>query len=59
MTEKPTWQNIERDRDEPVKLPLDSEQALRGLLAVDPEDAPANPLSPENGSKKTANRHRD
>jgi hypothetical protein len=38
MPEKhPTWDEIERDRDEPVKLPLDPEAALRGLLAVDPE----------------------
>jgi hypothetical protein len=37
----PTWDEIERDRDEPVRLPLDPEAALRGLLAVDPEDEPA------------------
>ena len=42
MPEKhPTWDEIERDRDEPVKLPVDPEAALRGLLAVDPEDEPA------------------
>lgn len=28
------------ERDERVKLPLDPETALRGLLAVDPEDEP-------------------
>jgi hypothetical protein len=28
------------DRDEPVKLPLDPEEALRALLAVDPESEP-------------------
>jgi hypothetical protein len=41
MSEKrPTWEEIERDRDEPVKLPLDPEAALRGFLAVDPESGP-------------------
>jgi hypothetical protein len=29
------------ERDERVKLPLDPETALRALLAVDPEDEPA------------------
>lgn len=43
MAEKrPTWEEIERDRDEPVSLPLDPEAALRGLLAVDPDSKPAN-----------------
>ena len=42
MPEKhPTWDEIERDRDEPVALPLDPEAALRGLLGVDPESQPA------------------
>ncbi len=27
-------------RDEPVKIPLDFEEALRGLLAVDPDSEP-------------------
>ena len=41
MPEKhPTWEEIERDRDEPVNLPLDPESALRGLLAVDPDAEP-------------------
>jgi hypothetical protein len=40
MAEKPTWEQIERDRDEPVKLPLDPDEALRGLLRVDPESEP-------------------
>lgn len=41
MPEKhPTWEEIERDRDEPVKLPLDPEMALRGFLAVHPESQP-------------------
>jgi hypothetical protein len=31
----------ERDRDERVTLPLDPEDALRALLAVDPDDDPA------------------
>ncbi len=30
------------DRDEPVKLPLDPEDALRALLAVDPDADPTN-----------------
>jgi hypothetical protein len=42
MPEKhPTWDEIERDRDTPVKLPLDPENALRGFLAVDPDSEPA------------------
>ena len=28
------------EKDEPVKLPLDPEEALRALLAVKPEDRP-------------------
>jgi hypothetical protein len=44
MPEKrPTWEGIERDRDESVKLPLDPEAALRGLLAVDPDSESADP----------------
>ena len=31
------------ERDERVRLPLDPETALRGLLAVDPEDEPVEP----------------
>jgi hypothetical protein len=46
MPEKPTWEQIEQDRDKPVKLPVDPEQALRGLLAVDPEDEPREPEPP-------------
>jgi hypothetical protein len=30
------------ERDERVKLPLDPETALRALLAVDPDDEPAD-----------------
>ena len=30
------------ERDERVKLPLDPETALRALLAVDPDDKPAD-----------------
>jgi hypothetical protein len=30
------------DRDERVKIPLDPETALRALLAVDPDDEPAD-----------------
>jgi hypothetical protein len=46
------------ERDEPVAIPLDPEQALRGLLKVDPdapvvEDEPAkkqgDPLSEDHG----------
>jgi hypothetical protein len=43
MSEKhPTWDEIERDRDEPVRLPLDPKAALRGLLAVGPESEIVN-----------------
>jgi hypothetical protein len=31
------------DRDERVKIPLDPKVALRALLAVDPDDEPADP----------------
>ncbi len=31
------------DRDERVSLPLDPETALRALLAVKPDDPPADP----------------
>jgi hypothetical protein len=33
---KPSWDAIQRDRDERVTLPLDPEKALKGLLEVDP-----------------------
>jgi hypothetical protein len=44
--EKPSWEQIQRDRDEPVAIPLEPDEALNGLLKVDPEsreaeDAPA------------------
>ena len=42
MAEKPTWGDIERDRDKPISLPLDPEDALRGLLAVEPDSEPAS-----------------
>lgn len=32
--------DTERNPDERVKLPLDPEDALRALLAVDPDEAP-------------------
>jgi hypothetical protein len=32
-----------KDRDERVSIPLDPEEALRGLLEVDPESEPAPP----------------
>jgi hypothetical protein len=54
MAEKrPTWEEIERDRDEPIKLPLDPETALRGFLAVDPESEPATEPQAEPKSKKS------
>lgn len=28
------------ERDEPVKIPLDPDEALRALLAVDPDEEP-------------------
>ncbi len=30
----------EEERDEPVAIPLDPEEALRALLAADPDDKP-------------------
>ena len=41
MTERPEEQPPEKDRDEQVAIPLDPEAALRALLKVDPESAPA------------------
>jgi hypothetical protein len=52
---KPTWDEIQRDRDERVKLPLDPEKALRGLLEVDPEPEPAKESSTE-ATKRPARR---
>jgi hypothetical protein len=48
MAEKPTWEQVERERDEPVNIPLEPADALRGLLHVDPasepvEDEPQEP----------------
>jgi len=48
---KPTWDEIQRDRDERVELPLDPEKALKGLLEVDPEDEPAKPSAPAKRSQ--------
>lgn len=43
MAEKrPTWEVIERDRDEEVTLPLDPEAALRTLLAVTRDEGHAH-----------------
>jgi hypothetical protein len=46
---KPTWDEIQRDRDKRVELPLDPSEALRGLLEVDPEDEPAQERQPRRG----------
>jgi hypothetical protein len=43
MTDKPDWEQIQRDRDERVALPLDEDEALRGLLAVEPERQSSGP----------------
>jgi hypothetical protein len=37
MTDKPTWEQIQRERDERVALPLDEDEALSGLMQVDPK----------------------
>lgn len=42
MATKPTWEQIEQERDESLRLPLAPEVALRGLMAVDPDTGPAN-----------------
>lgn len=57
MAKKPTWEQIERDRDEPVELPLDPEVALGALLQVEPDSTPG---SPANGrpSTKSPDKHR-
>jgi hypothetical protein len=38
------------ERDEPVKLPLDPETALRALLAVNPDDEPSGDNREEEGT---------
>ena len=38
---KPTWDEIQRDRDKRATIPLDPEKALSGLLEVDPDAEPA------------------
>jgi hypothetical protein len=37
----------DHDRDEPVKIDLDPEDALRALLKVDPDAPPAKPNADE------------
>jgi hypothetical protein len=39
------------ERDEPVKIDLDPEEALRGLLAVDPDTPPVQPKPERSGGK--------
>jgi len=56
MAEKrPTWAEIERDRDEPVELPLDPDVALRALLKVEPELANGSSTTDADGESD----HRD
>jgi hypothetical protein len=51
MTDKPTWEQVQRDRDKRVTLPLDLREALDGLLKVDPDAEPEeNAPEPANGS---------
>lgn len=38
MPEKPPK---DKDRDEPIRIPLDPEEALRGFLAVYPDSEPS------------------
>ncbi len=38
------------EKDEPVKVPLDPEEALRALLQVKPEDEPVNDEGPGHGT---------
>lgn len=46
-----------RDRDERVSLHgLDPEEALRALLAVKPEDEPAEPAAAERAKKDPAHK---
>lgn len=39
-----------KERDEPIAIPLDPEEALKALLAVDPDDEPAHPADVESES---------
>ena len=53
MTDKPTWEQIQRERDERVSIPLGLGGALAGLLKVDPEDEPEDEdTSGSSGSAK-------
>jgi hypothetical protein len=40
------------DKDERVKIPLDPETALRALLAVDPDDEPADDDRDDDGKQE-------
>lgn len=40
MTDKPTWKQIQEDRDKRVVLSLEPDEALRGLIEVDPDPDP-------------------
>ena len=40
------------EKDERVRLPLDPETALRALLAVDPDDEPADDDQDDNGKQE-------
>ena len=47
------------DRDVKVKIPLDPEEALRALLAVDPEDEPAGQDQDEESNRRARKRAND
>ncbi len=42
------------DSNEPVKIELDPETALRALLAVDPDSKPANDANGTSGTERPA-----
>lgn len=43
----------EPERDEPVAIPLDPEEALRALLAVNPDEDPTPNEQPDQGADPT------
>jgi hypothetical protein len=46
------------ERDERVKIPLEPETALRALLAVDPEDEPADEDRDDKAESKQSSERR-
>ena len=53
MTDKPTWKQIQEDRDKRVVLPLEPDEALSGLLEAEVEnEIPDNDDSVSTGDSR-------